>query len=67
MKQNRKPQTGRIHIHVYRGRVDRVSSRGLREPVELIVHDHDVQSQDDMPAVETMVYELGKKSKQKAR
>jgi len=67
MKRKNHPKIGRIHVHVYRGRVDRVSSRGLSERVELIVHDHDVQSQDDMPAVETMVYRLGAKTKKKAR
>jgi len=67
MKKKSKTKVSSIHIHVYRGRVDRISSRGLHEPVELVVHDHDVQSQDDMPAVETIVYRLGLKSKKKAR
>ena len=63
----RKDKFPRIHIHIYRGRVDRISSRGLSEPVELKVFDHDVQTTDGLQGYEIYVYHLGAKSKKKAR
>ena len=63
MKQKRKTQIGRIHIRIYRGCVDSIKFRGLKEPIELVIHDLDVRIPGDIKGEEVSTYRLGPKHK----
>ncbi|GAG03244.1 unnamed protein product [marine sediment metagenome] len=59
----RKNQIGRIHIRISRGCVDSIKSRGLKEPIELVIHDLDVRIPGDIEGEEVSTYRLGPKRK----
>ena len=65
MKNKRKSKPARIHVHLYKGVVDSVEPKDLREPVELWIHDHDVMFPGDIPGKDISIYRLEPKSKKK--
>jgi len=67
MKRKNQPKVGRIRIRIYRGCVDSIKSRGLKEPVELVIHDLDVRIPGDVKGEEISIYRLGPKSKKSSK
>ena len=63
MTKKSKTKVGRIHVRIYRGCVDSIKSRGLKEPVELIIHDLDVRTTDNIKGEEISIYRIGPKCK----
>ena len=64
-RKTNKPRIARIYVHIDRGCVQAVKSYGLREPIELHIRDHDVQTADNLTGWELFVYRLGAKKRRK--
>ena len=63
MKRKPKTMVGRIHVRIYKGCVDSIKSRGLKEPIELVIHDLDVRIPGDIKGEEVSTYRFGSKHK----